>query len=35
MAEKHLAAEFNTGGDVVVGHYTYVIASDGDLQEGS
>ena len=34
MAEKHLAARFNTGGHVVVGHYTYVIASDGDLQEG-
>ena len=34
IAEKHLAAEFNTDGHVVVGHYTYVIASDGDLQEG-
>ena len=34
IAEKHLAAEFNTDGRVVVGHYTYVIASDGDLQEG-
>ena len=34
MAEKHLAARFNTTGHNVVGHYTYVIASDGDLQEG-
>ena len=34
MAEKHLAATFNTPEHVVVGHYTYVIASDGDLQEG-
>ena len=34
MAEKHLAAQFNTPEHVVVDHYTYVIASDGDLQEG-
>ncbi len=34
MAEKHLAAQYNTGDHVVVDHYTYVIASDGDLQEG-
>ena len=34
MAEKHLAAQFNTDGAAVVDHYTYVIASDGDLQEG-
>ncbi|OZC02167.1 transketolase [Rubricoccus marinus] len=34
MAEKHLAAQFNTGEHVVVDHMTYVIASDGDLQEG-
>ena len=34
MAERHLAAQFNTGDHVVVDHYTYVIASDGDLQEG-
>ena len=34
MAEKHLAARFNTPDHTVVGHYTYVIASDGDLQEG-
>ena len=34
MAEKHLAARFSTPDHPVVGHYTYVIASDGDLQEG-
>ena len=34
IAEKHLAAQFNTDGHTVVDHYTYVIASDGDLQEG-
>ena len=34
MAEKHLAAEFNTDAHTVVDHWTYVIASDGDLQEG-
>ncbi len=34
IAETHLAAQFNTGDLEVVGHYTYVIASDGDLQEG-
>ena len=34
MAERHLAAQYNTGDHVVVDHYTYVIASDGDLQEG-
>ena len=34
MAEKHLAATYNTDGHTVVDHYTYVIASDGDLQEG-
>jgi transketolase len=31
LAEKMLAAEF---GKKVVGHYTYVLASDGDLMEG-
>ena len=31
IAERHLAAEF--GGDVV-DHFTYVLASDGDLMEG-
>ena len=34
MAERHLAAQFNTGESVLVDHMTYVIASDGDLQEG-
>lgn len=34
IAEKHLAAEFNTDEHTVVGHHTYVIASDGDLMEG-
>jgi transketolase len=31
IAERHLAAEF---GDDVVDHFTYVLASDGDLMEG-
>ncbi len=31
LAEKMLAAEF---GKKIVGHYTYVLASDGDLMEG-
>ena len=34
LAEKHLAAVFNTAEHEVVDHYTYVIASDGDLMEG-
>ena len=34
LAQKHLAARFNKGAYKVVNHYTYVIASDGDLQEG-
>ena len=34
LAERTLAAQYNTGDHVVVNHYTYVIASDGDLQEG-
>ena len=34
LAEKHLAATFNTDAHTVVDHYTYVIASDGDLMEG-
>ena len=33
-AEKRLASEFNRPGYPVVDHYTYVIASDGDLMEG-
>src|SRR5262249_7791649 len=31
IAERHLAAEFSAD---VVDHYTYVLASDGDLMEG-
>jgi transketolase len=31
IAERHLAAEF---GDEIVNHWTYVLASDGDLMEG-
>ena len=31
LAERHLAAEF---GSDIVDHYTYVLASDGDLMEG-
>lgn len=34
MAEAHLAATYNKDGLPVVDHYTYVICSDGDLQEG-
>ncbi len=34
MAEAHLAAVFNRPGFPVVDHYTYVLASDGDLMEG-
>src|SRR5262245_41211380 len=34
MAEAHLAARFNRPGHTIIDHYTYVIASDGDLMEG-
>jgi transketolase len=34
LAERMLAARFNRDGHEIVDHYTYVIASDGDLQEG-
>ena len=34
MAEAHLAARFNRPGHAVIDHYTYVIASDGDMMEG-
>jgi len=34
MAEKRLAAEFNTDDMTIVDHYTYVIAGDGDMMEG-
>jgi transketolase len=34
LAERMLAARFNRPGHEVVDHHTYVIASDGDLEEG-
>ncbi len=34
IAEKHLAAVFNTDAHPLVDHWTWVIASDGDLMEG-
>lgn len=34
MAEAHLAAKYNKVGHNLIDHYTYVIAGDGDLQEG-
>ncbi|KGQ23018.1 transketolase [Thermus filiformis] len=34
LAERKLAHEFNRPGHRVVDHYTYVLASDGDLMEG-
>ena len=34
LAERMLAARFNRDGHEIVDHHTYVIASDGDLQEG-
>jgi transketolase len=34
LAERMLAARFNRPGHEIVDHYTYVIASDGDLEEG-
>lgn len=34
IAEKHLAAEFNTEKHDIIDHYTYCICSDGDLMEG-
>jgi transketolase len=34
IAEAHLAAKFNRPGYPVLDHYTYVVASDGDLMEG-
>jgi transketolase len=35
IAEMALAARFNRHGHSVVDHYTYVLASDGDLMEGA
>ncbi len=34
LAESHLAGKFNKDNYNVVDHYTYVLASDGDLMEG-
>ncbi|MCG2324953.1 transketolase [Staphylococcus epidermidis] len=34
LAESHLAGEFNRDQFDIVDHYTYVLASDGDLMEG-
>src|SRR4051794_243438 len=34
LAERMLAARFNTGDTQLIDHHTYVIASDGDIQEG-
>lgn len=34
MAEKHLAAVFNTEKHEIIDHYTYCFCSDGDLMEG-
>jgi transketolase len=34
LAERWLAARFNRPGHTIVDHYTYVIASDGDVMEG-
>ncbi len=34
MAEAHLAAKFNRPDATIIDHFTYVIASDGDLMEG-
>ncbi len=34
MAERHMAAVFNTSGISIVDHFTYVMCGDGDLMEG-
>ena len=34
IAEAHLAAAYNTAEHEIVNHYTYVLASDGDMMEG-
>src|SRR3990172_1897551 len=34
IAETHLAARYNRPGYDIVNHFTYVMASDGDLMEG-
>ena len=34
IAERILGAKFNTSSRTVIDHYTYVLASDGDMMEG-
>lgn len=34
IAERHLAARFNTNENEVINHHTYVMCGDGDLMEG-
>ena len=34
LAERMLAARFNRDGHEIVDHHTFVVASDGDIQEG-
>ena len=34
IAEAHLGARYNRPGHEIIDHYTYVLASDGDLMEG-
>jgi transketolase len=34
MAERHLAARFNRGGQRILDHHTFVFCGDGDLMEG-
>jgi transketolase len=34
MAESHLAARFNRGGQKIADHFTYVMCGDGDCMEG-
>src|SRR3954470_16636466 len=34
LAERMLAERYNRDGHEIIDHYTYVIASDGDMQEG-
>jgi transketolase len=34
IAEAHLAARYNRDGHELFGHFTYVLASDGDMMEG-
>lgn len=34
IAERHLAARFNTEKEQIINHHTYVMCGDGDLMEG-